>query len=114
MAGRIVESPEFPLTAVDRWLADMERRYRLAGYSERAVRQAAFHLADATGDDPRVERAMAGWAAAPRDRMSDCHACEINTQGRHRARKGQDAEAIEIWQPVLAGTSFPSTRSSGG
>ncbi|MEU2263148.1 tetratricopeptide repeat protein [Streptomyces sp. NPDC019645] len=103
VAGRIVESPEIPLATVDRWLTDMERRYRLAGYSERAVRQAEFYLADATGDEDRMDRAMAGWAAAERDGMSDCHACEINTQGWYRARKGDDARAVEIWEPVLSG-----------
>ncbi|MFD3654480.1 tetratricopeptide repeat protein [Streptomyces sp. NPDC058620] len=102
VAGRIVESPEIPLSAVDGWLTDMERRYRLAGYSERAVRQAEFYLADATGDHARMERAITGWAAAERDSMSDCHACEINTQGWYWARKGDDAKAIEVWQPVLA------------
>lgn len=103
VAGRIVESPEIPLGTVDRWLTDMERRYRLAGYSERAVRQAEFHLADAIGDEDRMDRAMAGWAAAERDGMSDCHACEINTQGWYRARRGDDAGAVEIWEPVLSG-----------
>lgn len=103
VAGRIVESPEIPLGTVDRWLTDMERRYRLAGYSERAVRQAEFHLADAIGDEDRMDRAMAGWAAAERDGMSDCHACEINTQGWYRARMGDDARAVEIWEPVLSG-----------
>ncbi|MFI1471609.1 hypothetical protein [Streptomyces wuyuanensis] len=103
VAGRIVESPEIPLGTADRWLTDMERRYRLAGYSERAVRQAEFYLADAIGDQDRMDRAMAGWAAAERDRMSDCHACEINTQGWYRARKGDDAGAVEIWEPVLSG-----------
>ncbi|GGP32439.1 tetratricopeptide repeat protein [Streptomyces melanogenes] len=103
VAGRIVESPEIPLAAVERWLTDMERRYRLAGYSERAVRQAEFHLADATGDEARMDRAAAAWTAAARDRMSDCHACEINTQGWYWARKGDDAKAIGIWEPVLSG-----------
>ncbi|MDI9888651.1 tetratricopeptide repeat protein [Streptomyces sp. HNM0645] len=103
VAGRIVESPEIPLATVDRWLTDMERRYRLAGYSERAVRQAEFHLADAIGDEARMDRAMAGWSAAERDGMSDCHACEINTQGWYRARKGDDAGAVETWEPVLSG-----------
>ncbi|MGW5674874.1 tetratricopeptide repeat protein [Streptomyces sp. NPDC003860] len=103
VAGGIVESPDIPLASVDRWLADMERRYRLAGYSERAVRQAEFYLADATGDADRMERAVAGWTAAERDEMSDCHACELNTQGWYRSRRGEDAEAVRIWEPVLTG-----------
>ncbi|MEU9609200.1 tetratricopeptide repeat protein [Streptomyces sp. NPDC048057] len=103
VAGGIVESPDIPLASVDRWLVDMERRYRLAGYSERAVRQAEFYLADATGDTDRMERAVAGWTVAERDEMSDCHACELNTQGWYRSRRGEDADAVRIWEPVLAG-----------
>ncbi|MCB5178041.1 tetratricopeptide repeat protein [Streptomyces antimicrobicus] len=103
VAGRIVESPEIPVAAVTGWLDDMERRYRLAGYSERAVRQSEFYLADAIGDDERAERAITRWAAADRDRMSDCHACETNTQGWFWARKGEDAKAVEVWEPVLSG-----------
>lgn len=103
VTGSIVDTPDIPVAAVERWLVDMERRYRIAGYSERTVRQAEFYLADATGDLARADVAMAGWAAAERDRMSDCHACEINELGYYKALKGQDSEAIEVWEPVLAG-----------
>jgi hypothetical protein len=103
VAGRIVESPDIPLEAVERWLVDMERRYRIAGYSERAVRQAEFHLAEATGDPDRMERSMNAWAAAGRDVMSDCHACELNTQGWFWAHTGRDEKALETWREVLDG-----------
>ncbi|MFJ2645989.1 tetratricopeptide repeat protein [Streptomyces sp. NPDC087420] len=103
VTGNIVESPEIPLDAVERWLAEMERRYRLAGHSERAVRQAEFSLADFLGDSGRAERAMSAWAAAERDRMSDCHACELSNQGRYWAEREEDAKAVEVWEPVLTG-----------
>ncbi|MGV9316550.1 tetratricopeptide repeat protein [Streptomyces sp. NPDC003691] len=102
----ILDSPEIPLEAVERWLTDMERRYRLAGHSERAVRQAEQILAEATGDEERAERAFAAWLAADRDSMSDCHACELNEQGRYRSVRGDDAEAVRLWGPVLAGDSY--------
>ncbi|MEV6956148.1 tetratricopeptide repeat protein [Streptomyces sp. NPDC051183] len=104
VSGRIVESPEIPLESATGWLEDMERRYRLAGYSERAVRQSEFYLAHAIGDDERAERAINRWRAAERDGMSDCHACETHTQGWFWTIKGDDAKAIEIWEPVLAGS----------
>ncbi|MEU5159872.1 tetratricopeptide repeat protein [Streptomyces sp. NPDC020875] len=104
VTGGIVDSPDVPLDAVERWLVDMERRYRLAGHSARAVRQAEHVLAEATGDEERTERAFAAWLAADRDSMSDCHACELNDQGRYRARRGEDAEAVRIWAPVLDNT----------
>ncbi|MGI5444477.1 tetratricopeptide repeat protein [Streptomyces sp. CA-243310] len=103
VSGQIINSPEIPLSSAAGYLEDMERRYRLAGYSERAVRQSEYYLADAIGDDERAERAVAAWQAAERDEMSDCHACETNSQGAFWATKGDDAKAIEIWEPVLAG-----------
>ncbi|MFF3428810.1 tetratricopeptide repeat protein [Streptomyces sp. NPDC002602] len=103
VSGQIINSPEIPLASAAGYLEDMERRYRLAGYSERAVRQSEYYLADAIGDDERAERAVAAWQATERDEMSDCHACETNSQGAFWATKGDDAKAIEIWEPVLAG-----------
>ncbi|WP_412077372.1 tetratricopeptide repeat protein [Streptomyces xanthophaeus] len=103
VSGQLVSSPEIPLSSVTGWLEDMERRYRLAGYSERAVRQSEFYLADATGDDERAERAVSRWQSADRDTMSDCHACETNSQGWFWASRGDDAKAVDVWEPVLAG-----------
>ncbi|MET9606453.1 tetratricopeptide repeat protein [Streptomyces sp. NPDC006512] len=103
VSGQIINSPDVPLSAVTGYLDDMEKRYRIAGYSERAVRQSEYFLADAIGDDERAERAMERWRAADRDRMSDCHACETNSQGSYWAGRGEDAKAIGIWEPVLNG-----------
>ncbi|GAA1572050.1 tetratricopeptide repeat protein [Streptomyces globosus] len=99
----ISDSPEIPLDSAVAWLEEMERRYRLAGYSERPVREAEMWLAHATGDDERADRAMRAWLAAERDAMSDCHACELNSQGQYAALRGDDARALELWQPVLTG-----------
>ncbi|MCY0935018.1 tetratricopeptide repeat protein [Streptomyces sp. H34-S4] len=103
IASAIGNSPEIPLESAAGWLDEMERRYRIAGYSERPVREAELWLADATGDDERAGRAYARWQAADRDDMSDCHACELNSQGQYAMLRGNDAEALELWQPVLSG-----------
>ncbi|MDK9499936.1 tetratricopeptide repeat protein [Streptomyces katrae] len=103
VSGQIISSPDVPISSVTGYLDDMEKRYRIAGYSERAVRQSEYFLADAIGDDERAERAMAQWRAADRDEMSDCHACETNSQGVFWATKGDYAKAIEVWEPVLSG-----------
>ncbi|MFE2476925.1 tetratricopeptide repeat protein [Streptomyces sp. NPDC059389] len=103
VATAISDSPEIPLESAVGWLDEMERRYRIAGYSERPVREAELWLADATGEDDRAERAHRAWLAADRDDMSDCHACELNGQGAYAVLRGDDARALELWQPVLAG-----------
>ncbi|MFZ3498858.1 tetratricopeptide repeat protein [Streptomyces sp. 5.8] len=103
IASAIGNSPEIPLESAAGWLDEMERRYRIAGYSERPVREAELWLADATGDDERAGRAYKRWLAADRDDMSDCHACELNSQGQYAVLRGDDTEALALWQPVLSG-----------
>ncbi|MFF3741702.1 tetratricopeptide repeat protein [Streptomyces sp. NPDC002566] len=99
----MLDQPHVPLASVEKWLGEMEHRYRLAGHSERAVRSAEFSVAAHVGDVPRAERAFAAWLAADRDSMADCHACELHGQGWWQAERGRDAEALDLWAPVLEG-----------
>ncbi|MFJ3234854.1 tetratricopeptide repeat protein [Streptomyces sp. NPDC086787] len=99
----MLDQPHIPLASVEKWLGEMEHRYRLAGHSERAVRSAEFNVGEHIGDLARAGRAYDAWLAADRDRMADCHACELHGQGTWQVRQGRDAEALELWRPVLTG-----------
>ncbi|MFE1286055.1 tetratricopeptide repeat protein [Streptomyces sp. NPDC058751] len=103
MSSGMLDQPHVPLASIEKWLGEMERRYRLAGHSERAVRSAEFSVAAHLGDLERAERAYGAWLAADRDAMADCHACELHGQGWWRAVRGADGEALELWEPVLRG-----------
>ncbi|MEU2774273.1 tetratricopeptide repeat protein [Streptomyces sp. NPDC007162] len=103
MSAGMLDQPHVPLASIEKWLGEMEHRYRLAGHSERAVRSAEFSVAGHIGDLPRAERAYAAWLAADRDRMADCHACELHGQGGWQLRNDRDEEALELWRPVLEG-----------
>ncbi|MFF1768904.1 tetratricopeptide repeat protein [Streptomyces sp. NPDC058249] len=103
MSAGMLDQPHIPLTSIEKWLGEMEHRYRLAGHSERAVRGAEFSVAAHLGDLERAERAYTAWLAADRDAMADCHACELHSQGWWRAVREADAEALELWRPVLEG-----------
>ncbi|ULR56199.1 tetratricopeptide repeat protein [Streptomyces deccanensis] len=103
MSAGMLNQPHIPLASIEKWLGEMEHRYRLAGHSERAVRSAEFSVAAHIGDLERAERAYGAWLATDRDTMADCHACELHGQGWWRARRREDAEALELWAPVLAG-----------
>ncbi|MGV9423511.1 tetratricopeptide repeat protein [Streptomyces sp. NPDC003656] len=103
MSAGMLGQPHIPLASVETWLREMEERYRIAGHSERAVRSAEFSVAAHVGDRARAERAYAAWLAADRDSMADCHACELHGQGVWQAELGRDAEALELWRPVLEG-----------
>lgn len=103
MSAGMLDQPHVPLASVEKWLGEMEHRYRLAGHSARAVRSAEFSVAAHVGDAERAERAFAAWLAADRDAMADCHACELHGQGWWLAERGRDAEALDLWAPVLEG-----------
>ncbi|HEY8980098.1 MAG TPA: tetratricopeptide repeat protein [Streptomyces sp.] len=103
MSAGMLDQPHIPLASVEKWLGEMEHRYRLAGHSERAVRSAEFSVAAHVGDLARAERAFTAWMAADRDQMADCHACELHGQGWWRAECGRDEEALRLWAPVLDG-----------
>ncbi|MFJ9817861.1 tetratricopeptide repeat protein [Streptomyces sp. NPDC101151] len=103
VSAGMLDQPHIPLASIEKWLGEMEHRYRLAGHSERAVRSAEFSVAAHMGDLGRAERAYTAWLAADRDRMADCHACELHGQGSWQVRRGSDAEALQLWRPVLEG-----------
>ncbi|WP_033313185.1 tetratricopeptide repeat protein [Streptomyces iakyrus] len=103
VSAGMLDQPHVPLASIEKWLGEMEHRYRLAGHSERAVRSAEHSVAAHVGDLARAERAYAAWLAADRDSMADCHACELHGQGWWQAEQGRDAEALELWGPVLEG-----------
>ncbi|MEU4468676.1 tetratricopeptide repeat protein [Streptomyces sp. NPDC024017] len=103
VSAGMLDQPHIPLASIEKWLGEMEHRYRLAGHSERAVRSAEHSVAAHVGDVARAERAYAAWLAADRDSMADCHACELHGQGWWQAEQGRDAEALELWRPVLEG-----------
>ncbi|MFD5231076.1 tetratricopeptide repeat protein [Streptomyces qaidamensis] len=103
VSAGMLDQPHVPLASIEKWLGEMEHRYRLAGHSERAVRSAEHSVAAHVGDVARAERAYAAWLAADRDSMADCHACELHGQGWWQAERGRDAHALELWGPVLEG-----------
>lgn len=104
VAGDARQQYDVPLASIEEWLTEMRRRYRVAGYSERAVHGCEFMLARHLGDTARAARAHAAWTAAERDEMSDCLACECALDGLWQLERGDDTGALKGWRPVLDGT----------
>ncbi|MGW2592552.1 tetratricopeptide repeat protein [Streptomyces sp. NPDC001515] len=103
VSSSMVDQPHIPLAAIEKWQAEMAHRYRLAGHSARAVHQGELEIARHLGDMERAGRAYAAWQAAERDRMANCHACELHEQGSWQVLRGRDEEALAAWAPVLEG-----------
>jgi tetratricopeptide (TPR) repeat protein len=104
MTSGMIHNPAVPLETVSRWMGEFESRYRQRGYSPRPVHADRADLALLLGDNVTAGAAMEASIGAPRDRMSDCQACEHRAQGRWRIHVGDDAGALEHWAPVLNGT----------
>ncbi|MFC9324250.1 hypothetical protein [Kitasatospora sp. NPDC057015] len=103
VAAALRGTPDVPLTAIHRWHTEMRDRYRAAEFDLQPYYAQRHHLAAHTGLGADQEFDL--WATRPRSRLSDCAACEIRAQALHHIRSGDDARALEVWQPVFEGRS---------
>ncbi|MFI2299379.1 hypothetical protein ACH5AL_11135 [Actinacidiphila glaucinigra] len=97
----LLQVPDVPLATVDGWVARMRDRYRAAGEGLQPVAAMRHRIAAHTGADR--EAAWDLWVTRPRERLSDCLACETRHQGLHHLDAGDDEQALRTWEPVLAG-----------
>ncbi|GAA3208567.1 hypothetical protein [Actinocorallia longicatena] len=103
MTYGLVRNPAVPLATAERWLGELESRYRQRGYSARPILSFRSLLAEYRGDRAEAEAMMDASLAAERDEMADCDACERNDWGSLRAHLGDDEGALEHWAPILDG-----------
>lgn len=103
MTVGLIRNPAVPLETAQRWLDELDQRYRQRGYSPRPVHMLRWLLAQGSGDETAAAAEIDAWITAPRDQMADCQACERNDWGTWRAYLGDDAGALEYWAPLLAG-----------
>jgi tetratricopeptide (TPR) repeat protein len=103
MTFGLYDNPAVPMPVINRWLDELESRYRQHGYSPRPVLALRSRVARHLGDSEVAAALMEQSIAAPRDRMTDCEACEHGDWGDSRVDVGDDAGALEHWAPVLGG-----------
>ncbi|MEU6300502.1 hypothetical protein [Streptomyces erythrochromogenes] len=92
-----LDHPEVPLASIERWAGGMERRRALAGLPRHTVRAQEFLLAAHLGDHVRAEELVRQWPAVDPGRPD-------TALGAWHVRQGRDAEALRIWEAVLAGS----------
>ena len=93
MVGGLKDHPSIPAAQIDATLADMERRYAVAGNGMDAVAFCAFSWANHRGD-PEVERAFEAWVETPRDDYSQCEACSLGDEADYLWSTGRAEQAI--------------------
>ncbi|SFK99644.1 tetratricopeptide repeat protein [Streptomyces pini] len=97
----LLEVPDVPLATVEQWIGRMRERYREAGHGMQPVAAMAHRVALHTGSG--LESAYDLWVTRPRERLSDCEACEIRHRALHHVVLGEDEKALRIWAPLFAG-----------
>ncbi|MFD9409724.1 hypothetical protein ACFWBN_22285 [Streptomyces sp. NPDC059989] len=97
----LLQVPEMPLATIQGWIEQMRTRYADADHGMQPVAAMRYHVAHHTGEG--IADAYDLWATRPRTELSDCEACETRHLAEHRVTSGDDAGALDIWQPVLDG-----------
>lgn len=95
MVGDLMQFPSIPAAQIEDTLADMERRYRLAGNGLSAVNHLIFQwqLMRGTAD---VERAYEAWVTTDRDDFSQCAACEPGDRTAYLFKVNRFEEGIRL------------------
>ncbi|HEY0215001.1 MAG TPA: hypothetical protein VGC57_01265, partial [Cellulomonas sp.] len=108
MISGLADFPTVPAQQIDRTLADMERRYALAGNGMDAVAYERFAWARQRGD-AGTEQAYQAWVATPRDDFSQCEACDPGDRASYLIATGRVEEGIRLIEQTL--TENPSCAS---
>ncbi|MET0435013.1 MAG: hypothetical protein ABW025_12680, partial [Cellulomonas sp.] len=101
MISGLADFPSVPAEQIDRTLADMERRYALAGNGMDAVAYERFAWARQRGAAD-VEAAYQAWVATPRDDFSQCEACDPGDRAAWLIATDRAEEGIRIIEQTLA------------
>ncbi|MET4923277.1 hypothetical protein P3L51_13090 [Streptomyces sp. PSRA5] len=96
----LLQVPDVPLAAIRGWTDQMRERYREAGHGMQPVAAMRHRIAAHIGSG---RSAYDLWVTRPRERMSDCEACETRHRALHHVRTGDERRALDIWQPVFDG-----------
>lgn len=95
VAGDAPDYPNISMSQGEALLADMERRFALAGRSQTAVLAARFRWLWHTGR-PEAEAARMLWIKAENDELDDCAACVVGQQVDYLVEGQRYREAIEV------------------
>lgn len=92
-----------PRGVLERVIDDMDERFARAGWGRRAGLQKRLELYQLLGEYEKALSLVRPWRSTPRDRGSDCSACEASSLADLLADLGQDGQALSEAAPIIAG-----------
>ncbi|MCA0380231.1 MAG: hypothetical protein LCH36_12505 [Actinobacteria bacterium] len=95
IAADLADFPQITPEQAEAFLADMQRRFELAGNGLSSVRMSRFLWAWWTGKSD-VEQARLAWIGGERDEFEDCEACTIGNQTVYLTEIGEYAQAVAL------------------
>ncbi|MCL2454355.1 MAG: hypothetical protein FWD18_03495 [Micrococcales bacterium] len=100
VVGTVIETPEVPVERVEALLADMERRFTLAGAGLDAIWYLRTSWADER-DAPDTQAVYDTWVATPRDDFSQCSVCDPGDRAGYLMGWGRTDEAVRLIEQTL-------------
>ncbi len=97
----VIGVADLDLATVRATIDDVEGAFRAQGYRLRPVMQMRHRLAEDLDDPAGQAAAVAVFRREPRDRLSDCHACERSFEAD--LVQDRPAEALAVIEPILRG-----------
>ncbi len=97
----VIGVADLDLATVRATIDDVEGAFRAHGYRLRPVMQMRHRLAEDLDDPAGQAAAVAVFRREPRDRLSDCHACERSFEAD--LVQDRPAEALAAIEPILRG-----------
>ncbi len=98
--SHVVATASIDLATVQATIDDVESAFRDHGYALRPIYDERAFLANELGDPTAAAAALAAFRREPRDRLSNCHACERSSEA---SLVTDPAEALDLLAPVLSG-----------
>lgn len=100
------EAPAYaqvPRTVLERIVSDMDERFVKAGWGRRAGVHKRLELMMLLGEHDEARALVEQWRRTPRDRGSDCNACETDCMAELLALLGEDEQAVRAARPIVQG-----------
>ena len=96
----VMENPDVPVSRVDDLVADMARRYAVAGVGSDAVGYVRSRWADSC-ERPDAEAVFEEWVATARDEFSQCEVCDPGDKAAHLLSAGRADEAVRLMEAAV-------------